>query len=82
MRTLCQRRGGAAAGGNQVPPQAPVEGVAMLVNPAGLIDVKVWAYLAQMAQAITMQAQAMIAQVNRQNVERENQLVHSMADRL
>ena len=36
--TICQRRGGEAAGGNQVPPQAPAEGVAMSVNPAGLTD--------------------------------------------
>ncbi|XP_015054953.1 uncharacterized protein LOC107001401 [Solanum pennellii] len=35
-----------------------------------------------MAQVITMQAQAMTAQVNRQNVERENPPVRSMADRL
>ena len=39
-RTIGQRRGGAAAGVNQVPPQAPAEGVAMPVNPAGLIDVE------------------------------------------
>ena len=49
---------------NQNPPQAPVEGVAMLVNPARLTDAEVRASLAQMAQAITMQAQAMTAQVN------------------
>ncbi|XP_015075291.1 uncharacterized protein LOC107019258 [Solanum pennellii] len=35
-----------------------------------------------MAQAITMQAQAMTAQVNRQDVQRENPPVRSMADRL
>ncbi|XP_027772354.1 uncharacterized protein LOC114076853 [Solanum pennellii] len=35
-----------------------------------------------MAQAITMQAQAMTAQVNREDVQRENRLVRSMADRL
>ena len=40
----------------------------MLVNPAGLTDAEVRAYLAQMAQAITMQAQAMTAQVNLQDV--------------
>ena len=35
-----------------------------------------------MAQAITMQAQAMTAQVKRQDVQRENPPVRSMADRL
>ena len=54
----------------------------MSVSPAGLTNAEVRESMSQMAQAITMQAQAMIAQVNRQNVERENQLVHSMADRL
>ena len=52
---------GAAVGNNLVPPQAPAEGVAMPVNSAGLTDAEVRASLAQMAQAITMQAQAMIA---------------------
>ena len=64
-RTIGQMRGGADAGGNQVPPQAPTEGVAMPVNQAGLSDVEVRASLVQMAQATTMQAQAMISQVNR-----------------
>ena len=41
------RRGGEAARGNQNPPQAPVEGVAMSVNPARLTDVEVRASLAQ-----------------------------------
>ena len=59
------RRGGAATRGNQNPPQAPDEGVPMPVNRVGLTDVEVRASLAQMAQAITMQAQAMTAQVNR-----------------
>ena len=54
----------------------------MLVNPAGLTNAEVQASLAQMAHAITMQAQTMTAQVNRQNVERENTPVRSMADRL
>ena len=67
-RTKGRRTGGAAARGNQNPAQAPVEGVAMLVNPARLTDAEVRASLSQMAQAITMQAQAMTAQVNRQNV--------------
>ena len=37
-RTVGQIRGGAAARGNQVPPQALAEGVAMPVNPVGLTD--------------------------------------------
>ena len=37
-RIVAQRREGAAAGNNQVPPQASDEGVVMLVNPAGLTD--------------------------------------------
>ncbi|XP_069150522.1 uncharacterized protein [Solanum lycopersicum] len=76
------RTGAAAARGNQNPPQAPAEGVAMPVNPAGLTDAEVRASLAQMAQAITMQAQAMTAQVNRQDVLRENPPARSIADRL
>ena len=37
-RNTGQRRGGVGAGDNQVQPQALAEGVAMLVNPAGLTD--------------------------------------------
>ncbi|XP_069155767.1 uncharacterized protein [Solanum lycopersicum] len=48
-----QSRGGAVAGGNQVTPQAPAEGVSMPVNPTGLTDVEVRTSLTQMAQAIT-----------------------------
>ena len=40
----------------------------MLVNPIGISYSEVRASLAQMAQSITMQAQSMIDQVNRQNV--------------
>ena len=67
-RTKGLRTGAAATRGNQNPPQAPDEGVPMPVNPAGLTDVEVRASLAQMAQAITMQAQAMTTQVNREDV--------------
>ena len=49
-------RGEAAAGGNQVPHQALTSGVAMPVNPARLIDSEVRTALAQMTQAITVQA--------------------------
>ena len=54
----------------------------MLVNPARLTDDEVGASLAQMAQAITMQALGMADQVNWQNVQRENPPVHNMAYRL
>ncbi|XP_069152666.1 uncharacterized protein [Solanum lycopersicum] len=81
-RTKGLRTGAGAARGNQNPPQAPAEGVAMPVNPAGMTDAEVRASLDQMAQAITMQAQAMTAQVNRQDVLRENPPVRSIADRL
>ena len=81
-RTICQRRGGEDAGTNQVPPQSPAEGVAMPVNRAGLTDAEVQASLAQMSQAITMRAQPMTDQINRQNVQMENPLVCSMAERL
>ena len=54
----------------------------MMVNPAGLIDMEVRAYLAQIAHFITMQAQAITAMVNRQNVEGENPPVRRMDDRL
>ena len=54
-----KRRGVAAAGSNQNPPQALVEGVPMRVNPVRLTNVEVRASLAMMAQAIIMQAQSM-----------------------
>ena len=81
-RTKGLRTGAATARCNKNPPQAPAEGVAMPVNPARLTDAEVRASLAQMAPAITIQAQAMTAQVNRENVQRENPPVRSMADRL
>ena len=54
----------------------------MLVNPAGLTDAKVRESVTQLAQAITMQSQAMTAQVNQLDVQRENPPACSMADRL
>ena len=60
-RAIGQRRGVAATGNNQVPPQVPHEGVVMPIKPAGLADEDMWASLDKMAQAITMQAKAMIA---------------------
>ena len=60
-RAIAQRRGGAASGGKQDPPQAPVKGLVMPVNLAELTDNEVRASLSQMAQSITMKAQAMTA---------------------
>ena len=54
----------------------------MPVNPTGLTNAEVRAYLAQIAQDITMQAQSMTDQVDRQNVQRKNPPVCSMVDRL
>ena len=67
-RSKGHRRGGAAARGNKNPPQAPTEGVAMPVYPAGLTDAEVGAYLAQMAQDFMMQAQNMTTKINKQDV--------------
>ena len=53
-RNAGQRRGGAVGRGNQVPPQAPYEGVTMPNNPDGFTDANVREYLAEMAQAINM----------------------------
>ena len=68
--------------GNQVPPQAAVEEMAIPVNPAGLTDAEVRASISQMAQAITMQAHAMTDQVNQQNIQRENLPVRRIDKRL
>ena len=65
MRAIGQMRGVEVAGDNHVAPPAPAEGVVMPINTAGLADVEVMASLAQMTQAITMQAQDMTVQVNR-----------------
>ena len=54
----------------------------MPLNLVELTDVEVRSSLAQMENTITMQAQAMTAQVNRQNVQRQNPPARSMADRL
>ena len=45
-----------AAGGNQIPPEAPAAGMEMHVNLAGLTDGEVRIALAQMAQAIILKA--------------------------
>ena len=82
MENHWSERGGAAAADNQVPPQAPVEAMAIPVNPAGLTNAYVRASLAQMENVITMQAQAMTDQVNRYNVQRENPTACSIADKV
>ena len=46
-REIGQRRGGAADGENQVPPQAPPEIIDMLINPARLTVTEVRGSLAQ-----------------------------------
>ena len=53
-RTIGQRRGVAAVGNNQVPPQALDEGVVMPIKPAGFADEEMRASLDQMTHAITM----------------------------
>ena len=68
--------------GNQVPPQAPAAEVDMPVNPAGLTDAEVQTNLAQIAQAITMQAKAMTAKANRQEAQQENPPAHNMVNML
>ena len=45
--------GGAAAGVNQVPPQAPGAGIEMPVDPTGFTDGEVRTTLVNMSQAIT-----------------------------
>ena len=74
--------GGAAAGVNQVPPQAPASGMEMLDKPTRLTDGDVRKTLVQMAQAITLQAQAMTALAEKQGVPRENPPTSTMANRL
>ena len=81
-RDASQRRGGAAAGDNMVPPQALTEWVAMSINPAWFTYVDVRASLEQMKPCILMKSQAMTYQVNLQNVQRKNPLVRSMDDML
>ena len=61
MRKAGRGIGGAAAGGNQVPPHVQAAGIEMPVNLAGLTDVEVRTVQEQMDQAITLQAQPMIA---------------------
>ena len=82
IRNVGRERGEAAAGDNRVLLQAQVEGVAMPVNPAGLIDVEVRTALSQMVQAITMKSKDMTTQENINVVQRENKPACSIAYRL
>ena len=65
-------RGRSTLRDNKVPLQVPAKGVDMQVNPAWLNVAEVRTSLARMSQTITMQAKAMMAQDNRQDVQREN----------
>ena len=73
---------GGAAEVNQVPPQASVDEMEMLVFLSGLTDGEVRTNVVQMAQAITLQAQAMIAQEEQQGVPRKNPPTSTMDTRL
>ena len=64
-RNTGQGKGRAAAGGNQVPPQALADGVAIPLSQAGLTEAEVRTALDQMAQAITMQVKVMTSHANR-----------------
>ena len=73
---------GAAAGVNQVPPQAPAAGMEMHVIPTILKDGEVGKAMVEMDQAITLVAQAMTAKVEQQGVPRENPPAITMSNRL
>lgn len=75
------RRGGEVAGKNHDPPQAPVEGVAMPVNPGGFTDAKVQGISRPYGTNHHSTRQGQTDQVNRQNVQRENPSVRRLADR-
>ena len=77
-----RRVGEAAAGGNHVPPQAPIAANQVRVNPTWLRDAEVRNILLQMEQAITTQAQAITAQSAREGAPRENLHTSTMASRL
>ncbi|TMX04372.1 hypothetical protein EJD97_009229 [Solanum chilense] len=74
--------GGAASEVNQVPPQAPAAGMEMPLNPNWLTDGAVRTTLIQMAQSITLQAQAMTSQAEQQGVPRKKPHANTMANRL
>ncbi|TMX04664.1 hypothetical protein EJD97_006085, partial [Solanum chilense] len=81
-RNAGKRVGEAVTRGNKVPRQAPVVADQVSVNPARLTDGEVRNAFLQMAQSITTQDQAIIAQVAREGAPRENPLVGTMASRL
>ncbi|TMW93157.1 hypothetical protein EJD97_012096, partial [Solanum chilense] len=74
--------GGAAAGVNHVPPQAPAAEIEMFFNPSGLTNREVRTALVHITQVITLQAQDMKAQAEQQGVIRENPPSSTMANRL
>ena len=81
-RNTGRRVGEATAGGNQVPPQVPLVANQVQVNAAGLTDCEVRNALLQMAQAITTQDQAIMAQAVREGSPKENPHSRTMASRL
>ena len=74
--------GGAAAGVNQVPPQAQAAGMKMPINPTGLTETYVRKTLVQSDQDINLQAHTMTAQTEQQVVPRENPHFFTMASGL
>ena len=74
--------GGAAAGVNQVSPQAPAARMEMHVNKTGLTDGEVRTVLVQMDQSITLQAHSMTPQVEQQGFPWQNPPASTMANRL
>ncbi|TMW99208.1 hypothetical protein EJD97_002896 [Solanum chilense] len=74
--------GGATTRLNQVLPQGLAAVVEMHVNPTGLENREVRTSLVQMAQAITLKAQAMTAQADQQGIPKENPPASTMANRL
>ena len=82
IRNAGRGRGKTVAGGKQVPPQAPAAEMEISINPVGLTDGEVRTTLVQMAQDITLQAQAMTAQSEQQDVPKKNPPSSTMASRL
>ncbi|TMX03106.1 hypothetical protein EJD97_018208 [Solanum chilense] len=81
-RNVGQGRGEAAIRGHQHPPQAQTAEMICLLTHLWLTDGEVRIALVQMAQAITLQPQAMIAQEKQQGVPRKNLPASTMVSRL
>ncbi|TMX04318.1 hypothetical protein EJD97_009984 [Solanum chilense] len=73
--------GGGVGGVNQIPPQTSAVEMEMPVNPTSLTDGAVSTPLVEIAQAITLQAQAMTAQAEQQGFARKDPLDSTMASR-